>query len=103
MATALQDLATQGIALMLTDVPAAPLLHLASAGADKGITLFNVAAPDDALRQELCREQCDLRGALTQHAGRCTGAISCVEEMVSLGVGLWLTSGGRVAGRCLSS
>ena len=56
LTTALQDMATQGTALVLTDVPAAMLLHLASAGRDKGITLFNISAPDDALRQESCRD-----------------------------------------------
>ena len=47
---ALAGLAGQGIALVLTDVPADRLLTLAAAAADKGVTLFNIAAPDDALR-----------------------------------------------------
>ena len=53
---ALEGLAGQGIALVLTDVPAPQLLKLAAAASDKGVTLFNIAAPDDALRQEQCRD-----------------------------------------------
>jgi ABC transporter substrate binding protein (PQQ-dependent alcohol dehydrogenase system) len=53
--TALRDMAMQGAVLVLTDVPADRLLQLAAAGRDLGVTLFNVAAPDDALRQEACR------------------------------------------------
>jgi len=53
---ALAGLAGQGIALVLTDVPADRLLTLAAAAADKGVTLFNIAAPDDALRQQQCRD-----------------------------------------------
>jgi ABC transporter substrate binding protein (PQQ-dependent alcohol dehydrogenase system) len=53
---ALAGLAGQGIVLVLTDVPADRLLTLAAAAADKGVTLFNIAAPDDALRQEQCRD-----------------------------------------------
>ena len=48
-------LATQGVALALTDVPAAVLLTIAAPAAFKSMTLFNVAAVDDALRQESCR------------------------------------------------
>jgi ABC transporter substrate binding protein (PQQ-dependent alcohol dehydrogenase system) len=54
-ASALGQVVEQGIALVLTDVPAEPLLGLAAAAQAKGLTLFNVAAPDDALRQESCR------------------------------------------------
>jgi len=54
-ATALASLAEQGIKLALSDLPADRLLKLADVeGADR-IVLFNVAAPDDALRQEDCR------------------------------------------------
>ena len=53
---ALAGLAGQGIVLVLTDVPADRLLTLAAAAADKGVTLFNIAAPDDALRQQQCRD-----------------------------------------------
>jgi ABC transporter substrate binding protein (PQQ-dependent alcohol dehydrogenase system) len=52
----LGQVAEQGIALVLTDVPAEPLLGLAEAAREKSLTLFNVAVPDDALRQELCRD-----------------------------------------------
>lgn len=45
----------QGIALLLTDVPVQQLLAVAGAAGPKGVTLFNVAAPDDALRQDSCR------------------------------------------------
>ena len=44
-----------GITLILTDVPADLLLRLAAAGRDKQLTLFNVGAADDALRQQDCR------------------------------------------------
>jgi ABC transporter substrate binding protein (PQQ-dependent alcohol dehydrogenase system) len=53
-AGALAKAAEQGIALVLTDVPAAPLLGLATAAQTKGLTVFNIAAPDDALRQASC-------------------------------------------------
>lgn len=52
---AFQALAGQGIALVLTDVPAPQLLQVAAAAAARNATLFNVAAPDDSLRQESCR------------------------------------------------
>ena len=45
-----------GITLVMTDVPAALLLKLADSGRDKGVTLFNMQAPDDSLRQEDCRD-----------------------------------------------
>ncbi len=52
---ALSTLAQSGITLILTDVPADRLLQLATAGQAKGVTLLNVQAPDDALRQRDCR------------------------------------------------
>jgi ABC transporter substrate binding protein (PQQ-dependent alcohol dehydrogenase system) len=52
---ALSALEQSGITLILTDVPADLLLRLAAAGHDKGVTLLNVGAPDDALRQRDCR------------------------------------------------
>jgi ABC transporter substrate binding protein (PQQ-dependent alcohol dehydrogenase system) len=55
-ATALAVLAEQGIALFLTDLRAAPLLSLAQDGQKMGATFFNIAAPDDALRQQDCRD-----------------------------------------------
>ncbi|MBV8344401.1 MAG: ABC transporter substrate-binding protein [Candidatus Eremiobacteraeota bacterium] len=55
VAATMQAIAGQGIGLVLTDVPAALLLQLASLAAAKQITLFNVQAPDDSLRQRDCR------------------------------------------------
>lgn len=51
----LSGLAEQGVALVLSDLAADPLLKLADAGRVKQLTLFNIAAPDDALRQQNCR------------------------------------------------
>ncbi len=55
LAQALDSLPRQSIGLALTDVPAETLLTLAAAAAQQHITLFNVSAPDVALRQEQCR------------------------------------------------
>jgi len=52
---ALGELAGEGIALLMTDAPADQVLKLADAGAPKGVTIFNIAAPDDSLREENCR------------------------------------------------
>ena len=52
---ALTAMVAGGITLILTDVPADLLLRLAAAGRDKQVTLFNVGATDDALRQQDCR------------------------------------------------
>jgi ABC transporter substrate binding protein (PQQ-dependent alcohol dehydrogenase system) len=52
---ALSMLTQSGITLILTDVPADRLLLLATAGQARGVTLLNVQAPDDALRQQDCR------------------------------------------------
>jgi len=52
---ALNQLVSQNISLVLTDVPADRLLKLADAARDKHVTLFNVAAPDVSLRQQDCR------------------------------------------------
>jgi ABC transporter substrate binding protein (PQQ-dependent alcohol dehydrogenase system) len=54
-APGLDGMTEQGIALVVTDAPADLLLDLSKPAQAKGITLFNVAAPDDALRQESCR------------------------------------------------
>jgi ABC transporter substrate binding protein (PQQ-dependent alcohol dehydrogenase system) len=54
-AAAVASVAAQGIALALTDGPARMVLAMAAPATAKGMTLFNVAAPDDALRQESCR------------------------------------------------
>ena len=53
-AAALAGLAAQGVALVLTDAPAPELLALAAAA--PAVTLFNIAAPDDALRAQDCRD-----------------------------------------------
>ncbi len=53
---ALTAMVAGGITLILTDVPAELLLRLAAAGRDKQVTLFNVGATDDALRQQDCRD-----------------------------------------------
>lgn len=55
-AIAARTLAAQGVRLVITDLPADRLLQVASSAHDAGITLFNIAAPDDALRQEACRD-----------------------------------------------
>ncbi|HEY3846913.1 MAG TPA: ABC transporter substrate-binding protein [Acetobacteraceae bacterium] len=52
---ALSALTKSGITLILTDVPADRLLQLAAAEQANGVTLLNVQAPDDALRQQDCR------------------------------------------------
>ncbi|HME26960.1 MAG TPA: ABC transporter substrate-binding protein [Acetobacteraceae bacterium] len=49
-------LADRGIVLLLSDLPADRLLSLAEAGRARQVTLFNIQAPDDALRQENCRD-----------------------------------------------
>ncbi|MCL2428267.1 MAG: ABC transporter substrate-binding protein [Alphaproteobacteria bacterium] len=55
-ANAARTLAAQGVRLVITDLPADRLLQVAPSARDAGITLFNIAAPDDALRQEACRD-----------------------------------------------
>ncbi len=52
----LAGLAEHGIMLVLSDLPADRLVALAEAGRAREITLFNIGAPDDALRQEQCRD-----------------------------------------------
>lgn len=54
-AQALETLAQQGVGLIVTDVPAQSLLALSAAAAQHQVMLFDVGAPDDALRQEQCR------------------------------------------------
>jgi ABC transporter substrate binding protein (PQQ-dependent alcohol dehydrogenase system) len=53
---ALTALAGLGIALILSDLPAERLLALTGPAHERHITLFNIAAPDDALRQDECRD-----------------------------------------------
>jgi len=55
LAAALAQLTGAGIRLVLTDLPAAEVLALAEAGQKDGVTIFNVAAADDALRAGDCR------------------------------------------------
>jgi ABC transporter substrate binding protein (PQQ-dependent alcohol dehydrogenase system) len=52
----LTALAELGIALVLSDLPAERLRRLAAAAYERQITLFNIAAPDDALREDECRD-----------------------------------------------
>jgi ABC transporter substrate binding protein (PQQ-dependent alcohol dehydrogenase system) len=53
---ALRALQAKGAALVLSDLPAADLLKLSDAAREGGVTLFNVAAADDSLRAEQCRD-----------------------------------------------
>jgi ABC transporter substrate binding protein (PQQ-dependent alcohol dehydrogenase system) len=55
-AAILATLTDRGVRLILTDLPADRLLKLASAGRADGVVLFNIRAPDDALRQQDCRD-----------------------------------------------
>jgi ABC transporter substrate binding protein (PQQ-dependent alcohol dehydrogenase system) len=52
---ALRALVATDIRLSLTDLDADRLLALADSGRADGVTLFNIAAPDDRLRQQECR------------------------------------------------
>jgi ABC transporter substrate binding protein (PQQ-dependent alcohol dehydrogenase system) len=51
----LGKLTGQGVVLVMTDLPAPAVLKLADAGAARGVTIFNIQAPDDSLREENCR------------------------------------------------
>jgi ABC transporter substrate binding protein (PQQ-dependent alcohol dehydrogenase system) len=55
LAAALNDLAAKGVKLVLTDLPADGVLTLADTAHTRGMTIFNLAAPDDSLRQQDCR------------------------------------------------
>ena len=55
-AAIMSGLAEHGVVLTLSDLPADRLVKLAEAARAKQITLFNIQAPDDALRQENCLE-----------------------------------------------
>jgi ABC transporter substrate binding protein (PQQ-dependent alcohol dehydrogenase system) len=52
---AVAQLAEQGVRLALTDEPEDGVRAVAEAASHAGMTIFNVAAPDDALRAEGCR------------------------------------------------
>jgi ABC transporter substrate binding protein (PQQ-dependent alcohol dehydrogenase system) len=54
-AAAVRALAAQQAAFVLSDLPAAALLAAADAGRALGMTFFNIASPDDALRGAECR------------------------------------------------
>jgi ABC transporter substrate binding protein (PQQ-dependent alcohol dehydrogenase system) len=54
LAAALNDLAAKGVKLVMTDLPANGVLTLADGGRAHGMTVFNLAAPDDTLRQQDC-------------------------------------------------
>lgn len=54
-AAAVQQLADQGISLVVADLPADALLKAADAGKARGMLFFNAAALDDRLRQQDCR------------------------------------------------
>ena len=55
-AAVLTTLTDRGIRLILADLPADRLLKLADAARGNGVVLFNIEAPDDALRQQDCRD-----------------------------------------------
>ncbi len=54
-AMVLEQLAGQGVRLVLTDLPAQGVLALADAGRAHGMILANLSAPDDSLREQDCR------------------------------------------------
>lgn len=47
--------AARGIGLVLVDLPAATLVEIADSARKAGVTLFNIGAPDETLREEQCR------------------------------------------------
>jgi ABC transporter substrate binding protein (PQQ-dependent alcohol dehydrogenase system) len=49
------QLADRGISLFIVDLPADALLNVADAGRSRGLVFFNVGAIDDRLREEDCR------------------------------------------------
>jgi ABC transporter substrate binding protein (PQQ-dependent alcohol dehydrogenase system) len=55
LAAALDGLVAKGVKLVMTDLPADRVLTLADGGRAHGMTIFNLAAPDDSLRQQDCR------------------------------------------------
>jgi len=52
---ALDKLAGQGVRFVMTDLPVDGVLTLADAARPHGITVVNLAAPDDSLREQDCR------------------------------------------------
>jgi ABC transporter substrate binding protein (PQQ-dependent alcohol dehydrogenase system) len=55
LAAALDGLAAKSVKLVMTDLPAAGVLTLADGARAHGMTIFNIAASDDSLRQQDCR------------------------------------------------
>ena len=70
LAAALDGLAAKGVKLVMTDLPADGVLTLADAGRAHGMTIFNLAAPDDSLRQQDCRDNLIHVAPSRSHAGR---------------------------------
>jgi ABC transporter substrate binding protein (PQQ-dependent alcohol dehydrogenase system) len=62
----LERLHADGVQFFLVDAPGAVVAELARATRGRALRLFNVSAPDDALRQELCQPQ--LLHTLPNHA-----------------------------------
>lgn len=54
---ALQQLMRQGVQHVVLELPAAGVVAIAAAAADKEVILFNAAAPEDALRAGQCAQQ----------------------------------------------
>ncbi len=54
-AEAVRKFASEGIRLVIADLPAAQLLAAADAGKESNTLIFNASAPDDRLREEDCR------------------------------------------------
>jgi ABC transporter substrate binding protein (PQQ-dependent alcohol dehydrogenase system) len=54
---ALKGLVSRNVSLILTDVAADSLLALADSAAGKTVAIFNLAAPDDSLREQNCRAE----------------------------------------------
>src|SRR5215203_5023551 len=54
-ADAIRALAQRGVKIVVAALSAGDLLKAADAAREAGITLLNVKAPDDALRNEQCR------------------------------------------------
>lgn len=51
----MERMAAEGAGFVLADLPSEMLLPLTDAAVQRGVTILNVGAPDDALRGEACR------------------------------------------------
>ncbi len=69
----LTGLTQDGVALVLTDVPADRVLQLAGAARGKGVTIFNVQAPEEFAAAGGLPPRRDPCGAVARHARRCIG------------------------------